>query len=148
MRLGCLNLLWYPTATMGVDVSEILTPLLGALQASISVLLTISYGVIAAQFDLLNGDSAKQVSRLCVRMFLPALLITNVGSQLHYDTAVRYVPILSKYIKALIGQPGEKLIATSTVLADFATQYGPSSTISPPCCWASSQPARSSCPHG
>lgn len=76
--------------------STLLRPFLGGLQASISVLLIILYGVIAAQFDLLNGDAAKQVSRICVRMFLPALLITNVGSELHLDTALRYVPVVSK----------------------------------------------------
>lgn len=69
---------------------------LGALQASLAVLLTISYGVIAAQFNLLKGNSTKQISTVCVRMFLPALLITNVGSQLHSETAIRYVPILSR----------------------------------------------------
>lgn len=76
--------------------SEILTSFLGALQASLSVLLVIFYGVLAAQFDILKGDSTKQISTLCVRMFLPALLITKVGSQLHADTGIRYVPILSK----------------------------------------------------
>ncbi|MCJ1364057.1 hypothetical protein MMC16_003166 [Acarospora aff. strigata] len=73
---------------------SLVTSFLGALQASLAVLLTIGYGVIAAQFDLLKGSSAKDISKLCVRMFLPALLITNVGSQLHLDTAMRYVPIL------------------------------------------------------
>lgn len=75
---------------------SLLTTFLGSLEASLSVLLTIGYGVIAAQFDLLKGSSAKDISKLCVRMFLPALLITNVGSQLHADTAIKYVPILSK----------------------------------------------------
>lgn len=74
---------------------SIVPSFLGALQASLSVLLTIGYGVVAAQFNLLTGSSAKDISKLCVRMFLPALLITNVGSQLHLDTAMRYVPILS-----------------------------------------------------
>jgi hypothetical protein len=32
---------------------------------------------------------------MCVRLFLPALLITNVGKELHADTAIRYVPVLS-----------------------------------------------------
>ena len=76
--------------------SSLASSFLGALQASLSVLLTIGYGVIAAQFDLLSGPSTKEISKLCVRMFLPALLITNVGSQLHVETAVRYVPILSR----------------------------------------------------
>ncbi|CAD6587524.1 MAG: hypothetical protein ASARMPREDX12_002922 [Alectoria sarmentosa] len=74
--------------------NEILTSFLGAIQASLSVLLVILYGVIAAQFDILKGDSTKQISTLCVRLFLPALLITKVGSQLHADTGIRYVPIL------------------------------------------------------
>lgn len=76
--------------------NEILSSFLGALQASLSVLLVILYGVIAAQFDILKIDSTKQISSLCVRIFLPALLITKVGSQLHADTGIRYVPILSK----------------------------------------------------
>ena len=75
---------------------ELKTSFLGALQASLSVLLVISYGVIASQFNLLKGSTTKQISTLCVRMFLPALLFTNVGSQLHADTGIRYVPILSK----------------------------------------------------
>lgn len=74
--------------------SSLLTSFLGALQASLSVLLTIGYGVIAAQYGLLKGSSAKDISKICVKMFLPALLITNVGSQLHADTAMRYVPVL------------------------------------------------------
>lgn len=75
---------------------SLLISFLGALQASLAVLLTIFYGVIAAQFNLLDGASAKSISKVCVRMFLPALLITKVGSELHADTAIRYLPIVSK----------------------------------------------------
>lgn len=71
------------------------TSFLGALQASLAVLLTIGYGVIASQFDILQESSAKDISKLCIRLFLPALLISNVGSQLHHDTIMRYVPIIS-----------------------------------------------------
>lgn len=74
--------------------SGLVASFLGALQASLSVLLTIGYGVIAAQYGLLKGSSAKDISQICVRIFLPALLMTNVGSQLHSDTAMRYLPIL------------------------------------------------------
>lgn len=81
---------------MGPDTESVLTPFRGALQASLAVLLTMCYGVIAAQFGLLKESSAKDLSRLAVRLFLPALLITEVGSQLHLGTATRYVPILSK----------------------------------------------------
>ena len=78
---------------------------LGALQASLSVLLIISYGVIASQFDLLKASSGKDISKLCVRLFLPALLITNVGNELHLDTAIRYVPILSMSVLLCLNCP-------------------------------------------
>lgn len=77
--------------------NELVTSFLGAIQASLSVLLIILYGVVAAQFDILKGNSTKQISTLCVRIFLPCLLITSVGNQLHADTGIRYVPILSKF---------------------------------------------------
>ncbi len=92
--------------------SSLLTPFLGAFQASLSVLLTIFVGVVAAQFNLLSQESSKEISKTCmeyppnlsdatdnqptgVRLFLPALLIYNVGSQISLDTAYRYVPVLS-----------------------------------------------------
>ena len=75
--------------------NNLLSSFLGALQASLSVLLVIFYGVLASQFQLLDGPSAKKISTVCVRLFLPALLITKVGSELHAGTGTRYVPILS-----------------------------------------------------
>lgn len=81
---------------MVVDSSELAVPFLGAIQAAFSVLLTIVFGVIAAQCNLLSTNAAKELSKLCVRMFLPALLIYKIGSNLHQDTGVRYVPILSE----------------------------------------------------
>jgi predicted permease len=81
---------------MGIAISELIVPFTGALQAALSVLLTIGLGVVAAQCNLLSTNAAKEVSKLCVRMFLPALLIYKIGSNLHQDTGVRYVPILSK----------------------------------------------------
>ncbi len=73
-----------------------LASFLGAVQACLSILLVIFYGVLATQFKLLDGPSAKKISKVCVRMFLPALLITKVGSELHADTGTRYIPILSR----------------------------------------------------
>jgi hypothetical protein len=71
---------------MGQATEELLIPFLGALQASVAVLLTIFVGVIASQFQLIGVDSSKEISKVAVRLFLPALLIVNVGSQLHSDT--------------------------------------------------------------
>lgn len=77
-------------------MSSIVVVFLGALQASLAVLLTIGYGAIASRWNLLKASSSRDISKACVRLFLPALLITNVGSELHADTAIRYVPVLSK----------------------------------------------------
>lgn len=76
--------------------STIITSFSGALQASLSVLLVIFYGVVAAQFNLLDNASAKRVSYLSVKLFLPFLLITKVGKELTLQNASNYVPILSK----------------------------------------------------
>ncbi|RDW94532.1 hypothetical protein BP5796_00295 [Coleophoma crateriformis] len=78
----------------------ILESFLGALQASLAVLLTISYGVIASRYGLLKESSSKDISKTCVRLFLPALLITNVGSELKAGTAMRYVPVLMCQVPA------------------------------------------------
>lgn len=64
---------------------DILVPFLAALQASVAVLLTICVGVVGVQFNLISEPASKEVSKLCTKLFLPALLITNVGSQLHVD---------------------------------------------------------------
>lgn len=66
--------------------SELLEPFLGALQASFAVILTIAVGVLAAQFNLLSEPASKEISKFCVRLCLPALLIVNVGSQLKLET--------------------------------------------------------------
>ncbi|KAK0639466.1 auxin efflux carrier [Cercophora newfieldiana] len=74
--------------------SEMVTAFVAALQAAGSVLLTIWYGLLAGQFGFLDSHTAKRMSQLGVSMLLPALLITNLGSQLHLDTVTLYVPIL------------------------------------------------------
>lgn len=67
---------------------------LAAIQASLSVLLVIFYGILAARFKLLDSSSGKAISKVSVKMFLPALLLTKIGSELHLGSADRYVTIL------------------------------------------------------
>ena len=85
---------------MGQATEELLVPFLGALQASIAVLLTIFVGVIASQFQLIGVDSSKEISKVAVRLFLPALLIVNVGSQLHSDTVCIFNSIASPHSRS------------------------------------------------
>lgn len=76
--------------------SEILLPFLGALQAALSVLLTMGYGMAACYFGLLDQAAAKKFSKTSVTIFLPMLLTYNLGSELHAETIMRYVPILGE----------------------------------------------------
>ncbi|EHY57171.1 hypothetical protein HRR83_002665 [Exophiala dermatitidis] len=68
----------------------LLDSFLAAIQASLSVLLVIFYGGVAAHLKLLNQSNSKAISKICVRMFLPALLIVKIGSELHPGSASRY----------------------------------------------------------
>jgi len=63
----------------------------------LSVHLVIFYGVTAPQFKLLDGPTAKTFSKVCVEMFLPALLITNLGSELIPKRGLNYVVIVGRH---------------------------------------------------
>ncbi|KAK0718551.1 auxin efflux carrier [Lasiosphaeria miniovina] len=76
-------------------MSGLFESFLAAIQASLSVLFVIFYGGIAAWLGLLDHSSTKAISKICVRMFLPALLITKIGSELHAGSATRYLIIFA-----------------------------------------------------
>src|SRR5215469_6647846 len=86
----------------------LLTSILSAIQASLSVLLVIFYGGVAAHFKLLDGPSTKAISKVCVKIFLPALLFAKIGEELHAGSANRYGIILiwaivAHFVSFLIG---------------------------------------------
>ncbi|KZT38196.1 hypothetical protein SISSUDRAFT_1047428 [Sistotremastrum suecicum HHB10207 ss-3] len=56
--------------------------LLSSFESSLSVLLTLSYGLLAAKLRILSPNTASQIARLCISVFLPALLFTSLGKQL------------------------------------------------------------------
>lgn len=115
-RLEVLQAHFSATATpwiqLKVEVTMVLNGFLAsfvaAVQASLSVLLVISYGAIAARLGLLNASNGKAISKICVKMFLPALLLVQIGSELHLGSANRYFVILlwafmCHFISFLIG---------------------------------------------
>lgn len=75
-------------------MSGIVQPLLGGIQATVSVILTITFGVAFSQFGLLDADAASKISKTSVKVLLPCLLINNLGNQLKPETAYEYVPII------------------------------------------------------
>ncbi|CAF3457445.1 hypothetical protein SNK03_006089 [Fusarium graminearum] len=74
--------------------SSVKSTFVGAIQASASVLLTIFYGVFAGQTKLLSVETGRQISKICIKMFLPALLIVNLGTQIEASNASLYLTIL------------------------------------------------------
>lgn len=84
---------------------SLLLPFAGAIQASICVLLTIFYGLLASQCNLMEPSAARQISRTSVNMFMPALLITNLGSQLHLSNILTYIPVLGTWIDPSVPNP-------------------------------------------
>jgi auxin efflux carrier family protein len=86
-----------------MDFTALFNPFLAAIQASLSVLLVISYGAIAARLGLLDSATGKTISKICVRMFLPALLFAKIGSELHIESAHRYgILVLWAFIAHLL----------------------------------------------
>ncbi|KAK4466242.1 auxin efflux carrier [Cladorrhinum samala] len=113
--------------------SGLLDAFLGAIQASLSVLLVISYGAVAAWLKLIDRKTTKSISKVCVRLFLPALLITKVGSQLHAGSASNYGVIViwglvCHVISFLIGFFGHRVLGmpdwtTVAILINNTTSY-------------------------
>jgi predicted permease len=75
-------------------MGPLLSSFVAAIQASLSVLLVISYGGLAAKLGLLNSQHGKAISKICVKIFLPALLLVQIGSELHLGSANHYLIIL------------------------------------------------------
>ncbi|KAH8650589.1 auxin efflux carrier [Tricladium varicosporioides] len=106
---------------------------LAAIQASLSVLLVIFYGAVAARFELLNSATSKTISKICVKMFLPALLLTKIGSELHAESAHRYLIILlwaffCHFISFVIGVAAHWLLGmpdwiTAAIMFNNTTSY-------------------------
>lgn len=87
---------------------------LGALEGAVSVLLTCFAGYVAVRGGLLNRLTVKQVSKLCTTLFLPCLLIVQMGPELTVPSLSRYwiIPLwglISTAIALLIGWAGQSL---------------------------------------
>jgi predicted permease len=65
----------------------------GAFQSSLSVIVTIFYGVIAAKLDMTNPTTIKDISTLCAHFFLPALLFASIGDNISIEKLPIYLPV-------------------------------------------------------
>lgn len=111
----------------------LLNSFVAAIQASLSVLLVIFYGGIAAHLKLLDSRSTKAISKVCVKLFLPALLLTQIGSELHSGSAHRYLIILiwafaCHFVSFLVGIAAHLLFGmpdwiTAAIMFNNTTSY-------------------------
>ncbi|KAJ6015218.1 Auxin efflux carrier [Penicillium herquei] len=51
-----------------------------------------SYGIAARRLGLIHDAAINDMSGLAVKLFLPALIIVNLGEQLHWSTVMNYIP--------------------------------------------------------
>ncbi|RAK81373.1 Auxin Efflux Carrier superfamily [Aspergillus fijiensis CBS 313.89] len=100
---------------MSVSFQDLGTSFLGAFQACVSVLLTLAYGVIARYAGFVSETSIKDVSGLGIKLFFPALMVVNLGSNLHLSSILNYLPILVwstivVFVSLVIGKLGERVL--------------------------------------
>lgn len=88
----------------------VVPPFLGALQACTAVLLTLLYGIIARQANIIHEQSINDMSGLCVRLFLPALIMVKLGSELHIGIAMNYFPVFGVFSHQLWMSKGGKAL--------------------------------------
>ncbi|KAF2010751.1 hypothetical protein BU24DRAFT_45294 [Aaosphaeria arxii CBS 175.79] len=111
----------------------LLLSFVAAVQASLSVILVIFYGALAAKLSLLNSANGKAISKICVQMFLPLLLLVQIGSELHLESAHRYGIILAwaiicHIISFVIGIVGHVFLGfpdwiTAAIMFNNTTSY-------------------------
>ncbi|KZT72205.1 hypothetical protein DAEQUDRAFT_736344 [Daedalea quercina L-15889] len=94
--------------------STVLDTFVGALEGTISVLLTCFAGYAAARRGLLDRVTVKHLSKLCTSLFLPCLLIVQMGPELTPSFLSRYwiIPLwglVSTVVALLLGWAGQRL---------------------------------------
>lgn len=65
-----------------------------SLEASISVVLVLFYGYAARMYNYITEGGEKNIASLGVNIFLPALLLTEVGPNMSADNLFEYWPIV------------------------------------------------------
>ncbi|KAF7585679.1 hypothetical protein BBP40_010330 [Aspergillus hancockii] len=99
----------------------IITPLLGALQACVSVLLTMSYGVAAQRLRLIQESSINDMAGLGVKLFLPALIVINLESKA-ISRAQSYFLLCAVVSKTIGYAVGPKMLQASDSASDTESQ--------------------------
>lgn len=99
------------------DGNSFLATTLGAFEGSVSVLLTLTAGYTIARAGLLDHSAVRKISKLCSNLFLPCLIIEQMGPQLTASNISRLwiIPvwgIISTTIAHLVGWLGQAMFKT------------------------------------
>lgn len=89
----------------------------GALEGAVSVLLTLFAGYVVARKGMVDRETVHKVSNLCSMLFLPMLIVVEMGPELTASKLKRLwiLPLwgfLSTFLAHLIGWLGQKLFKT------------------------------------
>lgn len=75
---------------------------LAAFQSSIAILIIIGSGYMARRHNLLDTKGESQISYLCNNLFLPLLLVSEVGSNLDSGTVLEMWPLLAFAVAEMV----------------------------------------------
>ncbi|OJT06996.1 hypothetical protein TRAPUB_2152 [Trametes pubescens] len=100
---------------MNPGIGTVISTFSGALQGTISVLLTLLAGYIMARRGFLDHKTVRHVSKLCTSLFLPCLIVESMGPQLTMSNlrAVWIIPLWGLFSTALahaIGWLGQHVL--------------------------------------
>ncbi|KAI0958865.1 hypothetical protein AcV7_004563 [Taiwanofungus camphoratus] len=97
------------------SASSLYETFVGALQGTVSVLLTLLAGYVVAKQHLLTRNTVKHISKLCTALFLPCLIIVQMGPELTVANLSRVwiIPLwglVSSIFGHLIGWVGQRAL--------------------------------------
>ncbi|KAJ5089053.1 Auxin efflux carrier [Penicillium argentinense] len=81
----------------------LIAPFLGALQACVSVLLTMCYGVTGRRLRLIHDSTINGMAVLGDKLFLLALIVVILRKHLDMGTALNYIPVLRQPLRVWAG---------------------------------------------
>ncbi|EIW63550.1 uncharacterized protein TRAVEDRAFT_17854 [Trametes versicolor FP-101664 SS1] len=99
---------------MNPGIGTLISTFSGALQGTVSVLLTLLAGYIMARRGFLDHKTVRNVSKLCTSLFLPCLIVESMGPQLTASNlrAVWIIPLwglFSTILAHAVGWLGQRV---------------------------------------
>lgn len=78
-----------------LDLGTLINSAIAAGESSLSVILVLFYGYACSKYDFLSETGERSISKLCVNLFLPAMLLTDMGSHISLHTLKEFWPLVA-----------------------------------------------------